>query len=347
MVSRCSVCAVLVLGCIVTAAVAEFRLGDGRSSLHASALNSLIHQGFSLAVKRGHDLKKEGGKIVVRYVRLDDEHTFLSAVPVGMKTAATVVQENIADTGMWSPSETQVLLEILSRNCGQAGKPQLLLDVGCNVGWFCSVAAAYGCKCMAFDGSLEATTYVKMTSQLNGWGKRMSINAALVSNDTRVTFNGWTVKPSNTDAASSRNDAFTASSVRLDDVVKEPIVFMKVDVEGWEPSVFDSAAQLIAETPPPYVYFEITYYLLGEWKTQYIQTLNFLHLHGYRCAQLHDRKRIPNLKEVEDAKAWFEALQSSPICDSTKRHFCQEEIFCLHITTTFIPSALTKLLGAA
>ncbi len=343
--------AAVVLGCCAVSVYASLAAYDARSSTsHGNALNSLIHQGFGLAVKRGHDLKKQGGKIVFRYVRLDEDHTFLTAVPIGMHTAATVVQENIADAGMWSPTETGILKEILTRNCGKLGKPQVLIDVGCNVGWFCSVAAAYGCQCMAFDGSVEATTYVKITSHLNGWQNRMHIYSALVSNDTNVSFNGWNVKsggsPAATPATSSGQDSpFTTASVRLDDVVKEPVVFMKVDVEGWEPSVFESAAQLIAQTPPPYVFFEITYYLLGEWKTQYTQTLQYLHLHNYRCAQMHSRKSIPSLKKMDDAAAWFESLQTSKLCDPTKIHFCQEEIFCVHSTATYMPHDLQPLLA--
>lgn len=339
---------VVLFACMAIAAAAAAAgastAGNDMFSHHPSSLNSLIHDGFSLAAKRGHSLQKDGGKIVIRYVQLDEEHNFLAAVPLGMKTHAFPVHEHIADTGMWSPTETQVLIEILSRTCGQFGMPQLLLDVGCNVGWFCSIAAAYGCKCMAFDGSLESTTYVKITSQLNGWGKRMHVQAALVSNETGVTFDGWNVQRSSTSSASSSSDAFTAASVRLDDVVKDPVVFMKVDVEGWEPSVFDSAAQLIAQHPPPYIFFEITYYLDKQYRPQYIKTLHSLYIHGYKCAQIDDPKAIPSLLNEDDAKAWFETLCTSPTCDTTKTTFCQEDIFCVHKAATFTPSTIANIL---
>ncbi len=346
---------VLLIGCHLLGSIADAKVRDNNhKTAHGPGLLALIHQGFTLAAKRGHNIDKEGGKVVVRYIRLDDEHTFLSAVPIGMKTAATVVQENIAESGMWSPGETTVLKEILVRNCGNPDKPQVLVDVGCNIGWFCSVAAAYGCKCMAFDGSVEATTYISITTQLNGWGARVQVYSSLVSNDTNVSFNGWNVQsgstaPANaTPATSSGQDTpFTTASVRLDDVVKMPVLFMKVDVEGWEPSVFESAAQLIAQTPPPYVFFEITFYLNHEWRPQYIQTLHYLHKHGYRCALTHERKPVPKLTTEPEAAAWFETLKASPFCDTKTRHFCQEEVFCVYHTTSYIPNELASFMPTA
>ena len=65
------------------------------------------------------------------------------------------VHEAIASNGIWAPPETAILTSVLKKHCQNAGQPQVFLDVGCNIGWFCSVAAAYGCSCMAFDGSAE------------------------------------------------------------------------------------------------------------------------------------------------------------------------------------------------
>ena len=43
------------------------------------------------------------------------------------------------------------------------------------------------------------------------------------------------------------NVNISVPSVRLEDVVKEDVLLMKVDVEGWEWSVFKGAAGLIRD----------------------------------------------------------------------------------------------------
>lgn len=269
-----------------------------------------------------------------------------------MKNVGAAVAETIAERGKWSPEETSNLIEILIRTCGQPDQPQLLVDVGCNVGWFCSVAAAYGCKCMAFDGNYEAVTYVRMTAALNGWSGRVEARAALVTNDSSVVFDGWeVVRPgsnvtSRTNASDSLATAARMPSIRLDDVLSEPAVFMKIDVEGWEVSVFESAMKYIAATPPRYIFFETTHYLKGEWITTYAKVLLFISQNGYRCAQTRDPKRIPNLASEAAAAEWFNTLKLSPICDTANmggRWRCQEEIFCVHSSTSFVPSGHAKL----
>jgi hypothetical protein len=179
-----------------------------------------------------------------------------------------------------------------------------------------------------------------MTSLLNNWSKRVHIHVGLVSNQTNVAFNGWSVSTSEAQK-STGTQAYTSKSYRLDDVVADPVLFAKIDVEGWEPSVFESATKLIAERPPRYITFEITYYLFKEWNIKYIDTVAHLYQHGYRCAQLNKHVALPSISSRADAERWFEGLK--PDCNTDKVKYCQDDVYCLHRTAGYIPEPLKAL----
>jgi hypothetical protein len=82
---------VLALACTASAARVH-RASEHNRALQSAhlplSLNGLVHEAFTLAQARGHDLDRKGGKIVLRHVHLDDDHSFLSVVPLGMGSFA-------------------------------------------------------------------------------------------------------------------------------------------------------------------------------------------------------------------------------------------------------------------
>jgi FkbM family methyltransferase len=136
---------------------------------------------------------------------------------------------------MWAPKKTAGFVEVMQRYCSS---PQnLVVDAGANIGWYCTLAVAFGCRCMAFDGNLEALQYLKMTKKLNGWSEsQMRIVPALLSNTAHTTFDGWSVFNVMNDEASegsqSKSGWFTTTTTTLNNMVTEQPIFLKVDVEG-------------------------------------------------------------------------------------------------------------------
>ncbi|GIL88558.1 hypothetical protein Vretifemale_16503 [Volvox reticuliferus] len=177
---------------------------------------------------------------------------------------------------------------------------------------------------MTFDGNLETLDYLKMSLAMNGFSDHVKVVEALVSNVTNVQFDGWNVKSNS--GASASPGYVTTRSVKLDDVVREPVLYAKIDVEGWEPAVFASARKLFQREPPLYLFFEMTYYL-EKWKHEYLEVFMMLTAAGYKC----ESSVLQKIFDMPTTKEAFDAMLKgySFACDPTKINFCQDEFSCV------------------
>jgi len=122
--------------------------------------------------------------------------------------------------------------------------------------------------------------------------------------------------------------------VSLDDVVREDVLYLKVDVEGFEPSVFKSAHQLLEKYRVHYILFEMTHYLY-KWndKGYFDDVLTKLAFHGYKIFDIEavDPAKdpegfIPN--EAKGMRKWLEQLKLK--CPTETIHYCQINMFAVH-----------------
>jgi hypothetical protein len=97
-----------------------------------------------------------------------------------------------------------------------------------------------------------------------------------------VAFDGWTghEKILNTD-----NNIELVKTIALEDICDE-CLFLKIDVEGFEPDVIKSAGSLISEGKIPYIMFEISYIIDNEVDIKQIDMLEKLNEYGYNLYEI-------------------------------------------------------------
>ena len=169
-----------------------------------------------------------------------------------------------------------------------SGQQRLVLDVGANSGFFTMLAAAYGCRVVAFEPHGTWASLMQLSVAANGFGDRVVIHNAVATNETAVVYDGWhAVAPPGVDTSPQPEDVardarwwkgagrgnrrgrgsaaqqvmrLANATVRVDAVVSnsEEVLYMKVDVEGHEPSVLSSARWLLATQRVRFLFFEAT-----------------------------------------------------------------------------------------
>ena len=132
------------------------------------------------------------------------------------------------------------------------------LDIGANIGWhtlgLARIAGAQG-RVYSFEPRSPTNTYLRRTIEQNGLGDVVKVHDFGLWSEEATLDLGWhqdTVNPGNSYIAHA-GEGLTTQRIdlkRLDDVVDETIDFIKIDVEGAEPKVFEGARRLIEASRP-------------------------------------------------------------------------------------------------
>ena len=148
--------------------------------------------------------------------------------------------------GLWDTAETRLANAVLSFGCQSGKSPALMVDVGMNTGYFSGMALAAGCRVVAFEPTKYHHPYALVTAMLSGYQDRFTLHRLAASDKTgeKIPFNDWSVDAS----AKTKQDGQDLPHVfttRVDDVVHEDILYLKVDVEGHEPEVFRGLTEVL------------------------------------------------------------------------------------------------------
>lgn len=298
----------------------------------------------------GPKANSDGIRVGLRYMQAEDK-PFWMTVPYKIPLAAHDINEHVWDAGsFYVDTEAECARKIMSTFCNPA---VLVLDVGANSGYFSLLAAASGCRAFAFEPVKDHVYFIELSAALNGFRDRLQVFNKIVSNTKNVIFNGWNAASSDMSfvanaeehnkekaglAQSSMKQASADDAVAIDEVVKEDVLCMKVDVEGFEPSVFASAQNLIKDYTVRYILFEMTYYLYKWTDADYLMILESLDGYGYRLYHIEANHPIKNPQQTlprggSRLKAWFDKLKAT--CDTHATHFCQANIFAVHAQATW------------
>mgnify|MGYP003145179658 FL=1 len=177
------------------------------------------------------------------------------------------------------------------------------LDIGANIGWhtlgLARIAGTQG-RVYSFEPRSPTNAYLRRTIEQNGLGDVVKVHDfGLWSEDATLDL-GWqqdTVNPGNSYIAHA-GEGLTTQKIdlkRLDDVMDDKIDFIKIDVEGAEPKVFEGARRLI-ETSRPLILAELNPDQLrsvsGVTSAQFIRQMAAF---GYECRVLepgHEGKLV-------------------------------------------------------
>lgn len=139
----------------------------------------------------------------------------------GYCPARDVISQTIVSHRIWEPRETILTLAACEAN------PGLVLDLGCQLGWFSMLAASAGCTVTAVDADRMCLDRVDWSAALNGWGDRVR------TLQTRIDDN-------------------------LNPVVSGPLTFVKMDLEGAEIHAVNALWPLIERREIQHMMIEIS-----------------------------------------------------------------------------------------
>ena len=187
---------------------------------------------------------------------------------------------------------------------------ETVLDIGANIGWFTIMMA----RLVGDNGSVHAfeprpTTFEhlgksiaasKLTKNVTLYQKALSDTHG----DAFITWRPNDRNPGNSWVSSQINDPAIKqdkiSMVRLDDLSIGPVSFIKIDVEGAEPSVFRGGEKLIARDKPV-ILSEINFGQLRSMSgMSWSDYRSFLDGIGYDAFYLVDGKGAVSVSEAED-----------------------------------------------
>ncbi|CAM6071095.1 unnamed protein product [Sphagnum tenellum] len=144
--------------------------------------------------------------------------------------------------GYFAPIETTIFRHILGNGvCGRAAPNNLVVDVGANVGYFSAYASALGCRVASFEPNQNPRRYLEASAALHdphhlSW---KVYPAAIGKEEKKVHFTeerSWGVSHI-TKRKLMRVRDLEVQVVLLDSIVKEDVLLLKIDTEGYEASV--------------------------------------------------------------------------------------------------------------
>lgn len=168
--------------------------------------------------------------------------------------------------GLIERSITKIFYHIFRARCMAGAKAAgaensdgraLFVDVGANFGWFSLLGAAMGCRVVAFEPVPHFHAFFEYSAHLNGFMPLIDMRSSVVANASgsdlelvvpskgiwgTAGIGGLNIDPA---IRGNTNERLVVRSVALDDVIKEDVLLLKVDVEGWEWSVMAGAKRLL------------------------------------------------------------------------------------------------------
>ena len=179
------------------------------------------------------------------------------------------------------------------------------IDVGANVGLY-SVLLSRLCgptgRVWAFEPVLDTYWRLRETLALNRCENVIPVESAISERSGKIALNlfepqfsewnspGVRAKKDKNGKLVSRCASAEVSAYSLDEFCEQrgigKIKFLKVDVEGFELSVFRGAERLLSERRIRYICFEIAPELLDAVGVEVCQVFEALEVHGYRAYRL-------------------------------------------------------------
>ncbi|KAG2308437.1 hypothetical protein Bca4012_082468 [Brassica carinata] len=197
------------------------------------------------------------------------------------------------------PDISATIQEVLERMRAD-GKDGLVVDVGANVGMASFAAAAMGFKVLAFEPVFENLQRICDGIWFNRVASLVTVfEAAASDRNGDITFHKLVGRLDNSAVSevgarlafkSNKEIAVQVKSIPLDELIppSQPILLIKIDVQGWEKHVLNGAKKLLSRKPAeaPYLIYEEDERLLKASNSSSNEIRDFLKSVGYsKCVQ--------------------------------------------------------------
>ena len=265
----------------------------GEPFLSPREANASPRTPLSVAIHRRHPGCEafEGSKRVVgQIVRARTVRTQFNMHVYSKARVKDIVSNTIEQAGAWEADDTEKLMSILSgdsvASAPEAAKTGVLVDVGANIGWFTLVALHLGHAVVAFEpfernaellcSSVQAVHNYKPRFRLVRLGldhkerecelfQQMDVNIgdthSVCDSETKKTFVEKNYQSLGWMNTTTLDDALRSGTFSMIDRVD----VMKIDVEGFEPSVFLGGNRFFQSSfAPRYLFVELVSERMGE-----------------------------------------------------------------------------------
>lgn len=206
----------------------------------------------------------------------------------------------IIENGSWESGDSLMLLEVMKKACNKLNisrEDAIFLDIGANIGWYSLLLAAAGHQIISFepmqaneqlfrrsicsnpDIQQRLTYYTDLLSDAphsncTMYSHNSNLGDGIVSCDNSLVLpENYTVRTAGIE--------MTTLDIALSQLT-QPILMLKMDVEGHEGHIFRGAMHKIFESKVPYVMFEFNYKWISDSEGYPYQLLSSLVEAGYQ-----------------------------------------------------------------
>ena len=181
----------------------------------------------------------------------------------------------------------------------------IVLDVGSNLGCLSLHAGIKGYKVHAFDIQASVLARLSLSVESHGLENRIYTHRLAISNDTDIALKRFDMFPENPGGVGAgQKGEIPVYTARLDDIYSqgEVIAFMKIDTEGGELGVLQSADRLLRTGR--------ILSLVSEVRSHQASIAKLLLRYRYKCRLLNDTlvESCPSESSLYDLVADIEAI---------------------------------------
>ena len=222
-----------------------------------------------------------------------------------------IVQDSIRKNNIWSKEETSLFIDIIKNNKEKYNNCEnTVIDVGSNTGYFSMISLSYNCNVIAIEANPVYKKYIEKSIEINNFEKsNFKYYENFVSNIKEdILFDGWSGNLN----MMVYQDKFYVKSISLDEICDTNVLILKIDVEGCESQVFNSAKNLIQNKKIKYIIFELTYMIKNEINFKELDILPYLKNNNFDLYEICD-KLIPINNIRQRLKYWINQYNNNHV----------------------------------
>eukprot|EP00978_Attheya_sp_CCMP212_P011166 scaffold27362_cov51-Attheya_sp.AAC.6 len=259
------------------------------------------------------------------------------------------VSKEIAQHGIWDGTLTKQILAAMDRATKAHGGKTLFVDIGSNIGWFATNAAAAGHNVIAIEPfGLNVPLLMHSICHNKGFSERVQVykvalsdkpggDMCMWSTNTKVNNGNARLTPYFEGKKNFDNDLDVECMERISSFTLDELLLsnphgpklnvqpsaLKIDIEGFETRAFMGAERFFAQYPPCHIFFE---HQLDPTRTSGVPDFElFRMLEGYGYELWHFGKNgiirihAPTVGEgakFPDIGDFWAVLQGSHFCDT-------------------------------
>jgi len=181
---------------------------------------------------------------------------------------------------------------LISLMLGLVGRGDRILDIGSHVGTFSLAAASVGARPLAIEASRSNVELLRASASLNAFDSVMAVHAAAGDAPGSVDFfaHGPWGQVVESGPHTVKVPAVTVAEL-VDELAWNPVVFVKIDVEGSEMKTLRGMARLLEGPDAPALLYESNGHTLAQYGVEPGDLVGHLEDFGY-ASYLVDRPRL-------------------------------------------------------